>query len=376
MNFLELIGEELTKTLENQGITVPTPIQQRAIPLILKGKDLAARSATGTGKTLAYLLPIFAEMDAETKAAQAIIVAPTYELASQITKEAKALAKDPTDVAMIIGSATKARQIEMLKNKPKLIVCTVQRVLKYIEDKKLSVHHVRTIVFDEADHLFVHANLELIAKLIKATRGQRQILLFSASLPPKTLQTAAAFMKEDYVSVSIEERMPENIRHYYTLVYDARDKMEILRRFIRAVPVPQAIVFVNAPFLIRNVDERLNFHKIPSSPLFSATDKNKRKKSIDAFREGRVKILVASDLGSRGLNMPDLAYVINFDLPGKYPDYLHRAGRCGRMAKEGYVLSIITPNEKVSLDKIADKLGLHIPEIIVSHGKLTLKDYL
>lgn len=372
MNFVELAGEELAKILESQGITEPTPIQQQAIPLILKGKDLMAQSATGTGKTLAYLLPVFAAIDTEIKAAQAIIVCPTYELASQIAKEAKVLAQDPEDVALIIGSAGKARQIEALKNKPKVIVCTIQRVLEYINDKKLSVHHVRTVVFDEADHLFVPANMDSIEKLIKSTRGHRQILLFSASLPQKTLQAARPFMKEDNAFVNIEERMPPNIHHYYAIV-EAREKMEVLRKLIHAAPIPQAIVFVGAPFMVRKVVDRLNFHKIASAPLYSADDKIKRKQSIDAFRDGRINILVASDLGSRGLNIADLSYVINMDLPGKHLDYLHRAGRCGRMAKEGNVISIITSNEKEFLDKTARKLGFHASEIIISFGKLILK---
>jgi len=370
MEFEKLAGEKLAKVLQNQDITAPTAIQARAIPIITAKRDLIAQSATGTGKTLAYLLPIFAGLT-DTRAAQAIVVAPTYELAAQITKVAQSLADGPTDVALLIGSANKARQLEAIKVKPKVIVGSIGRIIEFVADKKMSVHHVRTLVFDEADRLFDEENMPNITKLVKSTLKERQMLLFSASIPDKVTELATPLMKEPEI-LHLHETLPPNIRHHY-IVTAPREKFDTLRKLVHAQGSPQAIVFVNIPFTIEKVATRLNFHKLAAVPLYGSADKIKRKQAMDAFRGGRAKLLVASDIGSRGLDIPRLAHIINLDLPDNEKDYLHRAGRCGRMGREGIVISVVTPKELGGFERFAKKLGIEISEKIIVHGKLQNK---
>ena len=371
MDFTKLIGANLAATLISQGITTPTPIQAQAMPHILAKDDVIAQSPTGTGKTLAYLLPVFAALNTETKAPQAIIIAPTYELAAQIAKVAQGLAAAPTDVALIIGTASKARQLETLKAKPKIIVGSIGRVLEHMKDKKLSVHHVKTLVFDEADRLFTPENFEAITKLVKATLKHRQILLFSASLPDDVLQLAKPLMKEPVILLpKAKDAMPPNIRHYY-IICEAREKFDTARKLVHALKITQAIVFVNIPFTIEKVTARLNFHKLNAVPLYGSAQKIKRKQAMQAFREGRVRLLVASDIGSRGLDIPSLAHIINLDLPESEKDYLHRAGRCGRMGRDGMAISLTTRKEAAALTKFAKKLGILVQEAKIARGRLS-----
>lgn len=362
MNFEKMINSALAQKLTNMGITTPTQIQRDAIPLIIAKRDLIAQSPTGTGKTLAYLLPIINRIDSETRAAQAIVVAPTYELAAQIAKVAMGLMDNADDVALLIGSAGKARQLDALKKKPRIIVGSIGRILDFIADKKLSVHHVKTLVFDEADRLIDDENVDSIERLIKSTLRERQILLFSAKIPVATRNLAMPLMKDPEILVSQGEGLPEAISHFY-IIADLREKFGVLRRLVHAKEMAAAMVFVNRPFAIEKTADRLNYHKLPASPLYGAADKLRRKQALDDFRAGRNRLLVASDIGSRGLDIGGLSYVINLDLPDSPAGYLHRAGRCGRMGASGEVYSIITPGEVGRLDKIARQLGILISEV-------------
>ena len=361
-DFEAMVGGKLAQRLADMGIVAPTEIQRTAIPTITAKRDLVAQSPTGTGKTLAYLLPIIARLDPEIRAAQAIVAAPTYELAAQIAKVAVSLVDYTADVALLLGSAGKTRQLDLLKKKPRIIVGSIGRILEFIAEKKLSVHHVKTLVFDEADRLIDDENMPNIEKLVKSTLKERQILLFSAKIPEATRNLAMPLMKDPEMLLSQGIVLPENISHFY-IVADLRDKFGILRRLIHAVEMSAAIVFVNRPFAIEKTADRLNFHKLPASPLYGAADKVRRKQALDDFRAGRARLLVASDIGARGLDIDSLKYVINLDLPDSATGYLHRAGRCGRMGAAGEVYSIVTQNEADRLRKIVKKLGVTLTEL-------------
>jgi len=360
-DFDTLIGGHLAQKLAAMDITIPTQIQAAAIPIITAKRDLIAQSPTGTGKTLAYLLPIIARIDPEIRAAQAVVIAPTYELAAQIAKVAGSLVDNPDDIGLIIGSAGKARQLDALKKKPRLIVGSIGRILEFIGDKKLSMHHAKTLIFDEADRLIDDKSIDSIRRLIKTTLRERQILLFSAKIPETTRSLAVPLMKDPEIIVP-DDRLPANIRHYY-IITDLREKFGILRRIVHAKRMDSAIVFVNRPFAIEKTADRLNYHKLPCSPLYGAADKVRRKQALDDFRAGRTRLLVASDIGARGLDIGWLEFVINLDLPDSAAGYLHRAGRCGRMGANGEVFSIVTANEADKLLKIAKKLDIKLTEI-------------
>lgn len=357
MNLQEIFNKFADKP-PMAGIATPTEVQYKTIPTALKGQDIIAQSPTGTGKTLAYLLPIFAGIKPDIKAAQAVIIAPTYELASQIATVAKGLADKTEDVALLIGGADKKRQATTLKSKPLVIVGSLGRIGDFVVEKKLSMHHVRTLVFDEADRLFDHKNMPSIQGIIKATLRDRQILLFSATMPKKIIEIATPLMKNP-VNLTIDTLIPKNIRHFYTII-EGRKKTERLRSIIHNQPIERALIFVNQPYHIEKTAERLNFNNIPASPLHGNKDKVARKAAIEAFRRDKIKALVASDAGSRGLDIAGLTHVVNLDLPNKEKDYIHRAGRCGRAGSAGIVISLVTEGEAQILKKMAKKLKISL----------------
>ena len=368
MDFFELTAEGLAGKLGQMGIKTPTEVQAAAIPAIKEGRDVVVQSATGTGKTLAYLLPLFAGFTRDIKGVQAVVLAPTYELAGQITNVARSLADRPADAALIIGGANKARQAEALKAKPKIVIGTAGRILEHVADRKLSMHHVGALVFDEADRLFFAENIEPLAKLVKTTLAQRQILLFSSSITEAVLGLALPLMKPEPAIIRQGGSVPQNIDHYYILS-PRREKFEHLRRAIHALDA-RGIVFVNKPFTIERVCQRLNFHKLGAVPLFGAAQMDKRKQALDAFRAGSARLLVASDIGSRGLDVAGLNCIINLDMPESAADYLHRAGRCGRMGSKGAVVSIVTEAEAAVLKKFAAGLDIVAAEKVVVRGKM------
>jgi len=364
MNFQEIFGENWHKLANNQTLAnfeTSTDIQTQSIPQILAGRDIFIQSPTGSGKTLAYLLPIFTMLKSDVKSTQAIVIAPTYELAAQIATVARNLFEHNEDVALLIGGADKRRQQTALKSKPKIVVGTLGRICEFIADKKLSVHYVRTLVFDEADRLFIPENMPQIQGLTKSVLRDTQIALASATMPQKTVELAAPLMK-DPAEIKLGSKIPKNIKHYFVIT-DGRKKSERLRNLIHSQNIQKALIFVNMSYAIDKITTALNHHNIPAKSLQSAqttADKMARKAAITALRDGKIRTLVSTDAGSRGLDIEDLTHVINLDIPAREKDYLHRVGRCGRAGADGIVLNIVTEGEATTLKKMAKKLGIFI----------------
>jgi superfamily II DNA/RNA helicase len=376
-SFETLTNETLTKALTQQQITAPTEIQTASIPVIVSRKDLIAASETGSGKTLAYLLPIFMMLDKDIKNPQAMIIAPTHELAAQVLKQAELLVKNAPDYAwvepaVLIGGASLQRQLDKLKKKPRLIIGSAGRILELIKMKKLTSHFVKTIVLDEADRLCHPQNLDQLRALIKTTLRDRQIVLFSASINPSTVETAKEFLKEpETVDVRIKDALPKNIEHLY-FISEYRDKIKLLRKIVHGEKIKKAIVFMDSTDSkkIDTIAERLNFHGIPCVSIYGGTQKHDRRQALSDFRDGRATLLIASDLAARGLDFKGLTHVINYDMPEDAEIYLHRAGRCGRMGEKGVAVSIITPGEKEHIRAMEKKFHIEIKEKQMSFGHI------
>jgi len=359
MNFQEIL-DRFGDFPAMKGITAPTDAQKAAMPAILAGQDVLMQSPTGTGKTLAYLLPVFARINPEIKGVQGIVVAPTYELASQIAQVAKGLTDRSDDVALLIGGAAKQRQEKAIKAKPRLVVGTLGRIVEFIMEKKLSAHHVKTLVFDEADRLFLPPNMDNIEYLCTAPLKSRQIVLVSATMPKKTQDLSAAYMTAPEF-ISTGGQIPKNIKHFYALS-EARKKTEKLRSIIHSANIQKALIFVNMPYQIEKTVDRLKHHGIPAKALHAGqhSDKIARKAAMDALRQGKIKALVSSDAGSRGLDVAGLTHIINLDIAARDKDYLHRAGRTGRAGADGICISIVTQGELETLKKMAQKLKIEL----------------
>ena len=376
-NFQTLgLSDALVAGLAKQDITVPTDIQTKMIPAIMTGKDVVGRSETGSGKTLAYLLPIFQNIDPNVRGTQAIILTPTHELAAQVHRQAELLAKNAgvnVGCARIIGTARLQRQVERLREKPPIVVGSTGRILDLIKRKKIQAHLVKTIVLDEGDRLLEDGNFAAVQAVIKTTLRDRQLVLLSASVGGETQQRAKEIMKEDALFVEGASRVgqvPDTISHYFILTAP-REKFLMLRKVLAGEKPKKAMVFLNNPENIEVTVDKLNYHGIKAAGIYGQVGKLDRKTALDDFREGRVQVLVASDIGARGLDIPDVTHVINLDIPEDPTHYLHRAGRCGRQGQTGCAISIVTPYERRWIHKYEKVWGLRFAQKDMVYGKLT-----
>ena len=376
-NFQTLgLSDALVAGLAKQDITVPTDIQTKMIPAIMTGKDVVGRSETGSGKTLAYLLPIFQKIDPNVRGTQAIILTPTHELAAQVHRQAELLAKNAganVGCALIIGTARLQRQVERLREKPPIVVGSTGRILDLIKRKKIQAHLVKTIVVDEGDRLLEDGNFAAVQAVIKTTLRDRQLVLLSASVGGETQQRAKEIMKEDALFVegaSQVGQVPDTISHYFILTAP-REKFLMLRKVLAGEKPKKAMVFLNNPENIEVTVDKLNYHGIKAAGIYGQVGKLDRKTALDDFREGRVQVLVASDIGARGLDIPDVTHVINLDIPEDPTHYLHRAGRCGRQGQTGCAISIVTPYERRWIHKYEKVWGLRFAQKDMVYGKLT-----
>ena len=346
------IAENLATGLHKVDITVPTRIQSQVIPLALLGKDIIGQSATGTGKTLAYLLPLFQKIDPTKREMQAIILTPTNELAIQIQHQVETLAINSgllVTAVPIIGNVNIIRQIEKLREKPHVIVGTSGRILELIRKKKIAAHTIKIIIIDEADRMLDDKNLDSVKAIIKTTLKERQLMLFSATITKSTIDIATTFMRDPKVIiVTGQSNVATEIIHRYLLT-ERRDKIEDLRKLVRKNNIERALVFVNRSYDIDITVAKLNYTGLKAAGINRSLVNTDRKKAIEDFREGRIRLLVATDLAARGLDIPGVAYVFNLDLPEDPQVYLHRVGRTGRAGQSGTAISIVTPREATVL---------------------------
>ncbi len=375
MNTFNQLGldESLVNALELQGIVEPTAIQEQAIPFILTGKDVLGQSETGTGKTLAYLLPIFQKIDILKRETQAMILTPTHELAIQIQREMETLSKnsglDITSTA-IIGNVNIARQIEKLKQKQHIIVGSSGRILELIQKKKIVAQTIKTIVLDEADRLLDENNAHHVKSVIKTTLSRTQLLLFSATLPPTTYQRASELLKTpEVIRVTDKIMIAPTVEHMFFLA-EQRDKIEILRKLIRIIIPTRALIFINKSEEIEKMVEKLKFHGLDAEGIYGGANKIERKKAMDDFRSGKSTLLVASDLASRGLDIKGITHVFNLDLPEDPQLYLHRVGRTGRAGNRGIAISIANAKEVSYLRRLETSFEIKFSPKEMLQGKI------
>ena len=367
------LNASIVEGLIKQNITTPTAIQTQAVPVILSHQDVIAQSHTGSGKTLAFVAPLFQKVDTSKREMQVLILAPTHELVMQIDQQIKLLATNSGEAVTsttIIGGANIEKQIKKLKDtKPHFIVGTPGRILELIKKKKITAHTIKTIVLDEADSLLDNTNTKTIQDIIKTTLRDRQLCLFSASISENTSALAQSMMKEPVIiKASDEVEMNPNIQHYY-LKGDRRDKFELLRKLIVAEEPTRALIFVNQNDSMQEIAEKLNFHKKETFMMRGNIKKEERKRALDAFRNGSIRLLISTDLTARGLDIPEVTHVIHLDCPANPNEYLHRAGRTARGYQSGKSICISTEKELSTLKKYQKKFKITFNEMTVSHGK-------
>ena len=367
------LDESLVAALKQEGIVEPTAIQVQTIPFILETRDVVGQSETGTGKTLAYLLPIFQKIDTLKRETQAMILTPTHELAIQIQREIELLANNSglaVTSAAIIGNVNITRQIEKLKEKQHIIVGSSGRILELIQKKKISSQTIKTMVLDEADRLLDENNSQTVKAVIKTTLRRTQLLLFSATLPPVTLQRAAELLKDpEVVRVTDKVMIVPTITHMYFLA-EQRDKIEVLRKLVRMVIPPRALIFINKSEEIEKMVEKLKFHGLEAEGIYGGASKINRRKAMDEFKSGKISLLVASDLAARGLDIKGITHIFNLDLPEDPQLYLHRVGRTGRAGESGIAISIVNLKEVPYLKRLESMFEISISHKEMHQGKI------
>ncbi|MEI8093256.1 MAG: DEAD/DEAH box helicase [Spirochaetales bacterium] len=377
--------------LAQRGLTEPTDVQTAVWAPFLAGAHLAVQSATGTGKTLAYLLPLFTRLDPARKELQALILVPTQELAVQILRQMDLLtAAQPPELRLrtvsLMGGVNLQRQLDQLKSKPHVAVGTPGRVLELLEKKKITGHFMATVVLDEADRLLDDSSIVALRAILKTTLKSRQLCLFSASLPAATLAVATSLLAPTtpaqelvVLTLDAETPIPPGIAHW-SFETELQAKNDLLRQLLHALKPGRALVFLNKPDQIELVASKLRHHSVAAESLHGTRFKEDRQKAMKGFASGEVTVLVASDLAARGLDIGGVTHVFHFDIPENPLDYQHRCGRTGRLTAgspttgskiaPGVSVSLATEYELGRLAEIAKKFGITIEAHRLQHGKV------
>lgn len=354
MKFQEMnLDARLLAAVEKMGFEEATPIQEATIPAALEGRDVLGQAQTGTGKTAAFGLPLLEKIEAKNKAIQALVIAPTRELAVQTGEELFRLGRDKgIRTINVYGGAHIGRQITQLKNNPEVVIGTPGRILDLIKRGALKLGNVETLVLDEADEMLNMGFIEDIEAIISATPEKRQTLLFSATMPKAIQSIGERFMKDPVlVKIKAKEMTADLIDQYYTKVKDF-EKFDLLTRFVDIHNPELAIVFARTKRRVDEVTRGLMERGYQAEGIHGDLNQAKRLSVLKDFKEKRIDILVATDVAARGLDISGVTHVYNFDIPQDPESYVHRVGRTGRAGKEGMAITFVIPHEMSYLRSI------------------------
>lgn len=343
------------------GFENPTPIQRSAIPLILEGKDVVSLAETGSGKTAAYLIPIISQI-IKNAGAQVLILAPTRELATQIEGVVRELTHFSHELkcTVIIGGAPMGRQIQNLKRQPQIIVATPGRLMDHLRQKTVNLKRVAHLVLDEADRMFDMGFAPQVREILKTVPTKRQTMLFSATFPKEVRSLAEQILNQPHeIEVRKDSRPPVVIRQEM-IVSTSQDKNNQTLDLINAAK-GSVIIFTRTKSRTDRLAKYLDEYGVAVTRLHGDRSQGQRNQSISGFKSGRFRVMVATDIAARGLDVSDISDVINYDIPMTTEDYVHRIGRTGRAGQSGQAYTLVTPEEIRSWAQFAKKMGLPAP---------------
>ncbi|GGH84770.1 ATP-dependent RNA helicase DeaD [Pullulanibacillus pueri] len=348
------LNRAIQKVLKTNGIGQPTPIQEKAIPLILKGQDVIAQAQTGTGKTLAFILPILERLNPEPTHPQALIIAPTRELALQITTEVKRMIADREDIHVLAayGGQDVERQVKKLKGKVHIVIGTPGRLIDHLDRGTLKLSNLSYLVLDEADQMLHIGFLSEVEEIISRTPTKRQTLLFSATMPGQVQDLARRYMKKpEQIHVRGTNVTLDEVKQYIVETTD-RAKQETLCKFIDLYRPFLAIIFCRTKRRASKLNEALKALGYETDELHGDLSQSKREQVMERFRQAKIQLLVATDVAARGLDVEGVTHVFNYDIPHDTESYIHRIGRTGRAGGTGIAMTFVTSRDTFYLKQI------------------------
>ena len=369
------LSQEMLKALEKKGYGYPTTIQAQAIPEFMQWKDVIAKAPTGTGKTFAFGIPMIEHIDADSEAVQGLILAPTRELAIQIGDELRSLLTyyQNIRVAVLYGGAGIGGQIKQLERKPQIVVATPGRLMDHYNRKTIRLDKIQTVVLDEADRMLDMGFFKDVTRIIEKVKNRKNLGLFSATISQEVM-TVSWMYQRDEVEITVEPKQEDRPDiDQFSLTVSPLQKAETTLRLIRTQGYERVMIFCNTKHMCQRLSDEFQRAGLDVDCIHGDIRQSQREKTMQRYRDGKLAVLIATDVASRGIDVDDVDCVINFDVPEENEYYVHRIGRTGRAKRKGVAWSIIGNfPEKAKLDEIAKFSNYAIKAMVLGEdGTLT-----
>ena len=372
------LSEAMLKALEKKGYGWPTTIQQKAIPCFMQWKDVIAKAPTGTGKTFAFGIPMIEHVDPECPDVQGLILAPTRELAIQICDELRSLLTyyEGIRVAVLYGGAGIGGQIKQLEKKPQIVVATPGRLMDHYNRKTIRLDKIQTVVLDEADRMLDMGFFKDVTRIIEKVKNRKNLGLFSATISQEVM-TVSWMYQRDEVEITVEPKQEDRPDiDQYSLTVTPLQKAETTLRLIRTQGYERVMIFCNTKHLCQRLSDDFQRAGLDADCIHGDIRQSQREKTMQRYRDGKLQVLIATDVASRGIDVDDVDCVINYDVPDENEYYVHRIGRTGRAKRKGIAWSIIGNfPEKAKLDEICKFCNFTVqPMLLGEDGSLTAEE--
>ena len=369
-DFIKLgIDEKTISSLNYLKFSIPTPIQKEVIPLALNGKNVIGIAQTGTGKTLAFGIPMIENVIRNK--GQGLILVPTRELAIQVGNAIREVGKLwNLHCSIIIGGVSQKRQILSLKDNPDIIIATPGRLADLINQRKYKLNKINVLTLDEADRMLDEGFLPEITKILEGVTSKHQMMLFSATMPKAISKLVNRFMNDPKtIEITPQGTTPEELDHE-AFIIPKSNKLQLLKVLLEQYHNDSILIFTRTKYSAKKLAKDIRNMGHTATEIHSNRTQAQRKTSLKGFTDWKFRILVATDIASRGIDVVHISVVINFDLPDQLDDYVHRVGRTGRAGREGKAISFVIPPQKPSIKKIEKLIGT---SITLTHSKYSLE---
>jgi len=359
------INDDLLRGIYSYGFEKPSKIQYKSLPIFDSGKDMIAQSQSGTGKTGAFSIGILNNLDIKMKKTQYIVLTPTHELAKQIYCVVENLgARMDISICKVIGKTNINDSIKELSRDPQIIVATPGRLFDMISKKHIFTDNIKTLIIDEADEMLSSGFMEVLQNIIRCIPTTSQMCLFSATMPKEIIDLTENFMNNpEKLLINRDELTLEGIKQFYIDLKQYNWKFDVLYDIYETINVTQSIIYVNSKNVLNNLYDRLSRDEFPVSYIHGDMQTSEREKNLNDFKNGTTRIMLSTDLLSRGIDIQQLSLVINFDLPRNKETYIHRIGRSGRYGRKGTAINFVTSEDIDHMNEIQKFYNTKIDEM-------------